>query len=66
MNKESVLNTLYMLECYRIDIEKGEIKHDDVFIDNKIRLQQADVAGSFFESRKEWINILKNEYNLVY
>lgn len=66
MNRESVLNTLYMLECYRIAIEKGEVKSEDVFADNKIRLQQADVAGLHFESRKEWTNILKEQYGLVY
>lgn len=66
MSKETVLKILLSLENYRIAIEKGEIETDNVFIDNEIRLQQADLAERYFEDRKEWIKILKEEYGLIY
>jgi len=64
MDRNTVLLTLLQLENLRIGIEEGEIK--STADDFTIRSCQAEIASNFFTDRKEWTNILKAEYGLVY
>lgn len=64
MNKETVLKVLLQLEEMRLGIQRGGIK--STTDDFSIRSCQAEIASNFFTDRKQWINILKKEYGLVY
>lgn len=62
MDKHTVLTMLLNLEQMRLRVEQKESSLDD----NTIRLCQAEIAKEHFQDRKEWTNILKAEYGLVY
>jgi hypothetical protein len=61
MDKNAVLLMLLKLEQMRLRTEKNPISNMD---DYTIRMCQATIAEEYFESRKEWTEVLKAEYGL--
>lgn len=64
MDIKTVLLMLLQLEELRIKIEKKEIISTSD--DSTIRICQATIADNFFNDRKQWTDILKSDYGLIY